>query len=271
MASCRNFYHLLTTFVFLLISQLSNGQGSDGLIRTAAGLPDFSGIWQAIGTAHWNLETHGASAGPFYQLGALGAIPGGIGVVEGESLPYRAEALIQKQHNQDNWVGLDPVIKCFMPGVPRANYMPFPFQILQTPEHLLFAYEFANASRIVYVDQPNFEAPIPGWMGHNLAHWENDTLVIEVTDQVPDTWFDSAGNFHSENLKVTERYTPVGPNVIRYEATMEDPEIFTRPWKIELPLYRRLDKNSQLVEFKCMEFSEEILYGHLRANPDENN
>ena len=257
-------------FLLLFLSHPAYSQGDDELTRTTAGRPDFSGIWQALGTAHWNLETHGASAGPFYQLGAQGAIPGGMGVVEGDTIPYRADALAQKQANQANWHLRDPVIKCYMPGIPRANYMPSPFQILQTPQHLLFAYEFASASRIVYVDQPDFEAPIPGWMGHNLAYWEGDTLVIEVTDQVPDTWFDSAGNYHTANLKVTERFTPAGPNVILYEATMQDPQVYSRPWKIKMPLYRRLEQNAQLVEFKCMEFSEEILYGHLRSAPADN-
>ncbi len=271
MASSQTRKVLTVAFILMLISQPSQSQDNSGLIRTASGLPDFSGIWQAMGTAHWNLETHGSSAGPFYQLGALGAIPGGMGVVNGETIPYRSETLRQKLQNQENWLGLDPVVKCFMPGIPRANYMPYPFQILQTPQHLLFAYQFASASRIVYIDQPDFAAPIPGWMGHNLARWDGDTLVIEVTDQVPDTWFDSAGNYHSENLKVTERFTPAGRNLILYEATIEDPEIFTRPWKIEMPLYRRLEKNAQLVEFKCMEYSEEILYGHLRSIPADNN
>ena len=166
--------------------------------------------------------------------------------------------------NKANWLELDPVVKCYMPGIPRANYLPFPFQIIQSPEHIVYAYEFASASRIVYVDQPDFEFPIYSWMGHSLAHFEGDTLVIEVTGQVGDTWFDHAGNHHTEDLKVIERYTHMGENVVMYEATLEDPNVYTEPWKVSFPLYRRLEENMQLLEYKCVEFTEELIYGHLR-------
>lgn len=232
------------------------------------GNPDFNGIWQAMGTAHWDLETHETRAGPMWQLGALGAIPGGVGVVEGGSIPYRPEALAKKLENQANWPELDPAVKCYMPGIPRANYMPQPFQILQTPELILFAYQFASASRTVFMDRPDYEAQIPTVMGHSLGQFEGDTLVINVSDQYDLTWFDTSGNHHSENMKVTERFTHLGPNTLQYEATIEDPEIFTRPWKISMPLYRRLENNMRLVEFKCQEYSEEILYGHLRQTPE---
>jgi hypothetical protein len=150
-----------------------------------------------------------------------------------------------------------------MPGVPRANYMPFPFHIVQSPEHLIMAYEFASASRVVYMDRPDFVAPVPSWMGHSLGRWEGDTLVIDVTEQMPDTWLDHSGNHHSEQLKVTERYTHLGRDVIEYEVTLEDPIVYTRPWSMKMPLYRRMDGNAQLLEFKCVEFAEELIYGHL--------
>ena len=239
--------------------------------RTADGRPDFNGIWQAINTANWDVEPHAASFGPLVAAGAIGAIPAGLGIVEGNEIPYTPEARAQQQENKSDWLSDDPLVKCYMPGVPRANYLPFPFQIVQSTDHIIFAYEFASASRIVYVDQPDFEAPILSWMGHNLAHYEGDTLVIEVTDQVPDTWLDHAGNHHTDALRVTERYTHLGPNVIQYEATLEDPNVYTRPWKVSFPLYRRLDDNMQLLEFKCVEFTEELLYGHLRKGADSNN
>ena len=131
----------------------------------------------------------------------------------------------------------------------------------------MIAYEFAGATRIVYMDQPSLPAQVDSWMGHNLGHWEGDTLVIDVTAQVADTWLDSAGNFHGPAMRVQERYTPAGPDVLRYEATITDPETFTRPWKISLPLYRRLDPNMQLLDFKCVEFAEELLYGKYRKRP----
>ena len=235
--------------------------------RAADGKPDLNGIWQALGAAHWDLEGHAARPGPVVALGALGAIPGGLGVVEGGEIPYQPWAAAQKQENFDNWLTADPAVKCYMPGVPRATYMAFPFQIVQTPEYILMAYEFASASRVVYMNRPDFEAPVDTWMGHSRGRWEGETLVVDVTSQVPDTWFDSAGNFHSNAVRVVERYTAVSPNALMYEATIEDPNVFTRPWTIRMPLYRRLEENVQLLEFKCVEFVEELMYGHLRKEP----
>ena len=197
-------------------------------------------------------------------LGALGAIPAGMGVVEGGEIPYQPWAAEEKQKNLENWLTADPAIKCFMPGVPRATYMPFPFQIVQTPEYILIAHEFASATRVIYMDKPDFESPVDTWMGHSRGHWEDETLVVDVTSQVADTWFDSSGNFHSDAVHVVERYTPISADALMYEAAIEDPNVFTRPWKIRMPLYRRLEENVQLLEFKCVEFVEELMYGHLR-------
>ena len=236
--------------------------------RTAAGNPDLNGIWQAIGSAHHNIEPHAATFGPVVEMAALGAIPGGLGIVEGGEIPYRPEARAQQQENLQYWLERDPAVKCYMPGVPRATYMPYPFQLVQTPEYVLLAYEFASASRIVYMDRPDFEAPVDAWMGHNIGRWEGETLVIDVTAQMPDTWLDSSGNHHSISLHVEERYTPISDNHLMYEATITDPETYTRPWTVKLPLYRRLDENMQLLELKCVEFAEELMYGHLRKDPD---
>jgi hypothetical protein len=150
-----------------------------------------------------------------------------------------------------------------MPGVPRATYMPFPFQIVQTPGDILIAYEFADASRVVYMNSTE-ESPVDSWMGWSRGRWDGETLVVDVTAFNDQTWFDSAGNFHSEALHVVERYTRTSPDHLLYEATIEDPKVFTRPWKIRLPLYRRIEANAQLNEFKCVEFVEELMYGHLR-------
>ncbi len=163
---------------------------------------------------------------------------------------------------------LDPEAKCYLPGVPRATYMPFPFQIIQGNNRIIIAYEFANASRIIYLDKKD-PAVTDSFMGWSLGHWEGDTLVVDVTGLNDKTWFDRAGNFHSDELQVVERYTPRGPDVLWYEATIEDPKVFTRPWKMSFPIYRRLDKNAQLLEFKCVPFSEELLYGHLRKETNK--
>ena len=232
--------------------------------RAIDGKPDLNGIWQALGSAHWDIEGHAARMGPVVELGAIGSIPAGMGVVEGGEIPYQDWALEQRDKNRAAWPELDPAVKCFMPGIPRATYMPFPFQIIQTPGAVLMTYEFASASRVIYIDRPDFESPADNWMGHSLGRWEGETLVVDVTDHVPDTWFDSAGNFHSGALKVEERFTAKSPYHLLYEVTVEDPEVFTRPWKMSMPLYRRMEENVQLLEFKCVEFAEELMYGHLR-------
>lgn len=258
------FYALLAAPLLVMLSSISLAADGDFVPRTADQKPDFNGIWQAIGSAHWNIEPHAADFSPLVELGAIGAIPAGLGIVEGGSIPYTSEARAKQQENRADWLALDPVVKCYMPGVPRATYLPFPFQIIQSPDHVVMAYEFASASRIVYMDRPDFEAPIFSWMGHSRGHFEGDSLVIDVTDQVPDTWLDRAGNHHSDALRVTERYTHVGPNTLMYEATLEDPNVYTQSWTLKFPLYRRLDENMQILEFKCVEFTEELIYGHLR-------
>ncbi len=231
--------------------------------RTADGKPDLNGIWQAMNSANWDIQDHAAKQGPIVALGAAFSVPGGQGIVVGNDIPYNAAALAKKNQNGADWVKLDPEVKCYMPGVPRANYQPYPFQIVQTPTHVLMAYEFASASRILYVNGKE-EAPVDSWMGHSNARWDGDTFVVDVTGFNDTTWFDRAGNHHSEALHVVERYTLTDRNTINYEATLEDPKTFTRPWKMNFPLYRRQEKNAQLLEYKCVEFVEELMYGHLR-------
>ena len=244
------------------------GQEGYSAPRTADGKPDLNGIWQAIGSAHWDIEPHAARFGPVVEMASHGAIPGGLGIVEGGEIPYTAAARAQQQDNLQHWLERDPAVKCYMPGVPRATYMPYPFQLVQTPEYVLLAYEFASSSRIVYMDRPDFEAPVDSWMGHNIGRWDGESLVIDVTAQMPDTWLDRSGNHHSNSMHVEERYTAISENHLMYEATITDPETYTRPWTIRLPLYRRIDENMQLLEYKCVEFAEELMYGHLRKDPD---
>jgi hypothetical protein len=234
--------------------------------RTADGKPNLNGIWQVLNTANWDLQGHAARAGLVVEMGAVGAEPGGLGVVEGNEIPYRPEAAAKKKENFANQLTLDPEVKCYMPGVPRATYMPLPFQIVQTPKVILMAYEFAGATRTIYLDNPG-DSPVDSWMGWSKGHWEGDTLVVDVTGFNDQSWFDRAGDFHSDALHVVERYTPISANALNYEATIEDAKVFTRPWKISMPLYRHLEKNAQLMEFKCVEFVEELLYGKYRKVP----
>ncbi len=234
--------------------------------RTPDGKPDLNGIWQALNTANWDLRAHAAQPGQIVALGAQGAEPGGAGVVEGGEIPYLPAALEKRKHNYEHRLTDDPEVKCYMPGIPRATYMPFPFQIVQTPDAVLMAYEFASASRIIYMKNPP-PAPADSWMGHSVGHWEGDTLVINVDNFNDQSWFDRVGDFHSDQLKVVERYTPINADALRYEATIEDPQVFSRAWKISMPLYRHLEKNATLTEFKCVPFVEELLYGQYRKKP----
>ena len=248
--------------------------------RAADGHPDLNGIWQALNEANYDLEGHNARpamavrpgpygpvpAAPVLALGAVGAVPPSLGVVEGDEIPYKPEALIRKKENQQNWLARDPEIKCYLPGVPRATYIPQPFRILQSASQLFVAYQYAGAVRNIYLKDPG-PAPVDFWMGQSFGHWEGETLVVDVTGFNDQTWFDRAGNFHSDALHVIERYTRSSPDVISYQATIEDPKVFTHPWKISMPLYRRQEKNAQILEFKCVEFVEELMYGQWRKNP----
>ena len=234
--------------------------------RTLDGKPNLSGIWQANNAANWDIQTHVARQGPVFALGAAFSIPPGIGVVEGEEIPYLPDALAKKKANGENWMTLDPEIKCFMPGIPRATYMPYPFQIVQAADNILMTYEFASASRVIRMDTKE-KSPAPAWMGWSVGHWDGETLAIDVTDQMEDTWFDRAGNHHSDALKVTERYSAIDDNTLQYEATIEDPKVFSKPWKMSMPLYRRREPNAQLMEYKCVEFAEELMYGKFRKQP----
>jgi hypothetical protein len=223
--------------------------------RTADGKPDLNGVWQAMNTANWDLKAHSPQAGPVVSLGAEFAEPGDI--------PYLPAALAKRNANYEHRFTDDPELKCYMPGIPRSTYMPYPFQIVQSSKYVLMAYEFASASRTIYMEKVP-EAPSDYWMGHSVGHWEGDTLVVDVTSFNDQTWFDRAGDYHSDKLHVVERYTPLGAESLRYEATIEDPQVFSRPWKISMPLYKHLEPNAQITDFKCVEFVEELMYGQYR-------
>ncbi|MDE0829932.1 MAG: hypothetical protein OSB03_12100 [Vicinamibacterales bacterium] len=234
--------------------------------RAPDGNPDLNGIWQALNSAHWDLEPHGAGPSVVRDLGALSATPAGLGVVVNDVIPYTVDALAQRDENRANRLQRDPAIKCYLPGVPRGMYMPFPVQILQSQQHIMILHEFAGAVRTVYMDD-HVPAPADSWMGWSNGHWEGDTLVIETTGFNGMTWLDRSGNFHSEALNVVERLTRRSAETLSYEVTLEDPNVFTRPWTMRMPLYRRVEANAQLLEFRCVEFVEDLIYGHLRKQP----
>ena len=231
--------------------------------RAADGHADLNGVWQALGTADWDLQDHSASAGTMWQTGAIGAEPAGLGVVEGGAIPYLPAALEKKKANFANRRTDDPEAKCYLPGIPRANYLPYPFQIVQSPRGILFVYEYASANRAINMGKP-VEAAADTWMGTNNGHWEGDTLVIDVTGFNGLAWLDRAGDYASDQLHVIERFSLIDRDHLRYEATIEDPSVFSHPWKISMPLYRRVEPNARILDFKCVEFAEELLYGEFR-------
>ena len=253
--------------------------------RTVDGKPNLSGVWQTNNEANWNLQAHQARAGavtqagvypfafarvpaaPVLALGAAAGVPGSLGVVQGDAeIPYTPEAAARKRENAEHWIDRDPELKCYLPGIPRATYMPYPFEIIQSTNKIQVAYTFSNAARTIHLDSVQ-GPPDDTWMGHAVGRWDGDTLVVDVTNFNDKTWLDRAGNFHSDALHVTERFIPMGADVLRYEAMIEDPKVFTRPWTIAMPIYRRLEPNIQLLDYPCIEFTEEFLYGNLRRKP----
>jgi hypothetical protein len=256
----------------------TGGSQASQLARTADGKPDFSGVWQANTGANWDLLTHVARpmvaqpgvykdvpilAAPVLALGAIGWVPGDTGVVDGDEIPYQSWAAQRKKENFDNWLDRDPEIRCYLPGVPRAMYMPYKFQIIQGTSKIMMVFEFAGAERTLHLTEVD-PYPAEAYMGHSVAKWEGDTLVVDVSSFTAQTWFDRAGDFHSDALHVVERYTPISRDAFRYDATIEDPKVFTRPWKISMPIYRRIEPNAQLMEFRCQEMAEETALGQLR-------
>jgi hypothetical protein len=214
--------------------------------RTANGKPDLQGIWQVRNRAAYDLQDHAAKQG----------IPAGKGVVEGGEIPYQPWAAAKKIENFANRQTADPLASCFMPGVPRIMYMEFPFQIFQTPEHIAMTFEWSSVFRLIYTNGKAGRTGVDFWMGDSRGHWEGDTLVVDVADNNDRTWFDMAGNFHSEALHLVERYTLLDADTIQYEVTIQDPKVFTKPWKISMPLYRQ--KNMErILEYQCQAEAEE--------------
>jgi hypothetical protein len=230
--------------------------------RGPDGKPNLNGVWQTMNTANWDLSPHSAQQSLVLAAGAQLAEPAGIGVVEGGEIPYLPAALAKKKENYASRQVTDPEVRCYLPGVPRATYMPFPFQIFQSKNYMAIAYEYDGAFRNIYLKDPG-PAPIDTWMGQSYGKWEGDTLVVDVTGLDKRTWFDRAGDYHSDELHVVERYTMTSPEVIQYEATITDPKTYSRPWKISMPIYKHTEKNAQLLEFKCVEFVEDLMYGQF--------
>jgi len=257
--------------------------------RTPDGQPDLSGFWQVLNTANWDVQDHPAEPAPYATLvGVYLVQPAGLSVVEGGTIPYKAEALKKKDEYRQERLHPDPLLldngfedfsdpeaKCFEGGVPRATYMPYPFQIIQTKDTILIAYEYAGSARIVHLgnDLEKTRSALintDSWMGQSVGRFEGDTLVVDDRWFSNDIWLDRAGDFYGPNAVVTERYTPISPFHMKYEVTIDDPDNFTRPWKMSMILYKHVEPNMQLLEFQCIPFADDFLYGKLyKKKPTE--
>lgn len=249
--------------------------------RMSDGHPNFNGVWQALNEANWNLQAHEARPGaitqpgvypyeytrvpaaPVLALGAAGGVPASLGVVEGDGrIPYTEAATAKKSENAEHWIDRDPELKCYVPGTPRAMYLPYPFQIVQSTDQIHVDFAFANAARTIHLSTVD-EPPADTAMGFSRGRWEGATLVVDTRGLQPN-WLDRAGNLYTEAAHVVERFTKISNDAVHYEVTIEDPNVFTRSWTISMPLYRRLEPNAQLLEYPCVEFVEEFVYGDAR-------
>jgi hypothetical protein len=228
--------------------------------RKADGRPDLEGIWQVLNTANFNLEDH---------TGSLG-VPAGRSVVvdppDGR-IPYLPSALARRQQNLEQRESADPASRCYLAGVPRTMYLPFPIQIFQTPEEVVFLSEYVHTWRWVPLTPLERYPGYESWMGDPRGHWDGDTLVVETIGFNGETWLDGAGNFHSDALKVTERITRSSVDALTYEATIEDENVFSAPWTIRMDLYRRRDMD-RLLEYECYLYLEDAGTPALGQHPE---
>lgn len=208
--------------------------------------PDFRGIWRARGTAYVNLEGHPGGNG-------IAASPSIIVDPADGKIPYTPEALAQRDANFRARATADPSLKCFQAGVPRATYLATPLQILQSPGNLAIVYEENHAFRVFHTDDRPHFAATDWWMGDTRYRWEGDTLVADVVALIDQLWLDQAGNFHSTEFHVVERYRLTGPDTLEYEARIEDPVVYTRPWTLRTVLTRVTDPEARIVEDECLD------------------
>jgi len=219
--------------------------------KTGFGHPDLQGIWQVLDTSvAYNIEPHTATFGVPAGRGVIVDPPDGM-------LPYLPAAVAKRQENLRNRAALDPLNKCYKPGVPRITYLHFPFQILQTPQFVTFVHEYIHNTRTVYLNRKTHLEGLDFWNGDSIGRWEGNTLVVDVADFNDQTWLDASGNYHSEALHLEERYTRSDPDTITYEVTITDPKVFSRPWKMSVLLYRHKERNFRILEYECHAYAED--------------
>ena len=233
------------------------------------GHPNLNGVWQVLSVADWDPRPHDAGQAPAgaTELGALEAVPPGLGVLVGDTdIPYKAEARAQYESNKKSAPKADPEAACYLPGIPRATYIEHPFQIIQAADgDMLMAYQYAAANRLIKM-QKVAVPPIDTWMGTSYGEWEGSTLKVVTLSQNGMTWLDRVGDYLSPNATVTERFTLMDHDHIRYQVTVDDPSVYSKAWKMEMVLYRRVEPNAQILDFRCVPFADLLVYGDLLEN-----
>ena len=208
--------------------------------------PDFRGIWQARGTAYVNIEGHASENGVRASASIIVDPPDG-------KIPYKPEALARRQENYRARAASDPSRKCYQAGVPRATYLSTPLQILQSPGNFAIVYQDNHAFRVFHPNtRPHFDSA-DWWMGDTRYHWDGDSLVADVAALTDELWLDEAGNFHSTDVHIVERYRMTGADTIEYEATIEDPVVYSRPWTLRTVLERVKQRGIRIIEDECLE------------------
>ena len=244
-----------------LMPAVATAQGvqatSTAIPRLPSGKPDFSGIWQTLSEADYDLEPH---------AGRRDAPPG-PGVVQGGQIPYLPQALEQRRANFASRAEADPRLKCWALGVPRGVTYPAPFQLFQRDADLTLVHQFGNQVRTIHTNGSGHPAEQHQefWLGDSRGQWEGDTLVVDVTDFIADTWLDRSGNFHSEDLHVVERWRFIDADTVAYSATLADPQTYSRPWTIDVLLHRRRDPGFTLIEDYCFTLEYEQAYPHKES------
>jgi hypothetical protein len=234
-------------------NQAGAARDAQPMPRTADGKPDLSGIWIATGALFLMEGEQAIQAARAYDS-AMGRAP----QPQSEQPPYKPDAEARRQEYLARQGIDDPMARCLLTGVPRIKFRPLPFEIVQLPDRVIMLYEIHHAFRIIPTDgRPHPDDMEPTYLGDSVARWEGDTLVVDVVGFNEKTWISSVGTVHSEELRVTERYTRDTHDTIRYEALIEDPVVFTKPWRMYETF--RLRPNERIREYECIESNEDLL------------
>ena len=201
--------------------------------------PDISGIWQAKAAVGDDIEKS-------------------IVDPPNKKIPYLPAAAAKAKQNAANKAKLDPIGKCYNPGLPRMIYMNYPIQIFQTPKYIPIVSEYSHTYGIIYMDGSPHVDYIPFWLGDSRGHWDGDTLVVDALSFNDQTWLDKAGNFHSDQLHLVERFTRTAADTLTFEATISDPKVFSKDWKISVPLTLDKKPNARLMEYECQELAPSV-------------